>query len=34
MCSDVPIHKQGDVCPNGAPAFVEGNNIADDWDSE
>ena len=29
----VPIHKQGDVCPNGVPARVErGNN--DDSDSE
>ena len=30
----VPIHKQRDVCPNGAPACVErGNNDADS-DSE
>ena len=26
----VPIHKQGDVCPNGVPALVEGNNNAND----
>ena len=26
----VPIHKQGDVCPNGVPAIVEGDNNADD----
>ena len=26
----VPSHKQGDVCPNGAPALVEGANIDDD----
>ena len=30
----VPIHKQGDVCPNGVPAFVEGGNNEDDSDSE
>ena len=30
----VPIHKQGDVCPNGVPALVEGKNNADDLDSE
>ena len=31
----VPIHKQGDVCPNGVPARVErGNNNEDDSDSE
>ena len=30
----VPIHKQGNVCPNGVPALVEGNNNADDSGSE
>ena len=30
----VPIHKQGDVCPNGVPALVEGGNNEDDSDSE
>ena len=30
----VPIHKQGDVCPNGVPALVEGGNNDDDSDSE
>ena len=30
----VPIHKQGDVCPNGVPAVVEGDNNADDSGSE
>ena len=30
----VPIHKQGDVCPNGVPALVEGGNNDDDLDSE
>ena len=29
-----PIHKQGDVCPNGVPALVEGGNNRDDSDSE
>ena len=30
----VPIHKQGDVCPNGVPARVERGNNDDDSDSE
>ena len=30
----VPIHKQGDVCPNGVSALVEGGNNDDDSDSE
>ena len=30
----VPIHKQGDVCPNGVPARVERGNNDDDLDSE
>ena len=30
----VPIHKQGDVCPNGVPARVERGNNEDDSDSE
>ena len=30
----VPIHKQGDVCPNGDAALVEGNNNVDNSDSE
>ena len=30
----VPIHKQGDVCPNGVPALVGGGNTEDDSDSE
>ena len=30
----VPIHKQGDVCPNGVPALVERDNNGDDSDSE
>ena len=30
----VPIHKQGDVCPNGVPACVERGNNDDDLDSE
>ena len=30
----VPIHKQGDVCPNGVPPLVEGVNNEDDSDSE
>ena len=30
----VPIHKQGDLCPNGVPALVEGGNNEDDSDSE
>jgi len=34
MCIDVLIHKQGDVCPNGVPALVEGDNNADDSDLE
>ena len=29
-----PTHKQGDVCPNGVPALVEGGNNDDDSDSE
>ena len=28
----VPIHKQGDVCPNGVPARVERGNNDDDSD--
>ena len=30
----VPSHKQGDVCPNGVPALVEGGNNDTDSDSE
>ena len=30
----VPIHKQGDVCPNGVPALVERDNNGDDLDSD
>ena len=30
----VPIHKQGDVCPNGVPALVEGGNNGDDSEPE
>ena len=30
----VPIHKQGDVCPNRVPALVEGGNNEDDSHSE
>ena len=30
----VPSHKQGDVCPNGVPALVEGGNNDSDSDSE
>ena len=30
----VRIHKQGDVCPNGVPALVEGGDNEDDSDSE
>ena len=30
----VPIHKQGDVCPNGVPALVERDNNDDNSDSE
>ena len=30
----IPIHKQGDVCPNGVTALVEGGNNEDDLDSE
>ena len=30
----VPIHKQGDVRPNGVHALVEGGNSEDDSDSE
>ena len=30
----VPIHKQGDVCSNGVPAVVEGDNNAHDSGSE
>ena len=30
----VPIHKQGDVCPNGVPSLVERDNNGDDSDSE
>ena len=29
----VPIHKQGDVCPNGVPALVERDNNDDNSDS-
>ena len=29
----VPIHKQGDVCPNGVPALVERGNNEDEADS-
>ena len=28
-CIDVTIHKQGNVCPNGVPALVAGNNNVD-----
>ena len=30
----VPNNKQGDVCPNGVPALVEGGNNDSDSDSE
>ena len=30
----VPVHKQGDVCPNGVPAVPEKGNADDDSDSE
>ena len=30
----VPSHKQGDVCPNGVPALVEGGNNDSDSNSE
>ena len=30
----VPVHKQGDVCPNGVPAPPEKGNADDDSDSE
>ena len=30
----VPIHKQGDVCPNGVPALVERDNHGADLNSE
>ena len=30
----VPIHKQGDVCPNGVPALVERDDDGDDSNSE
>ena len=30
----VPIHQQGDVCPNGVPARVERGNNDDNLDSE
>ena len=30
----VPIHKQGDVCPNGVPALVERHNNGDNSDAE
>ena len=30
----VPSHKQGDVCPNGVHALVEGGNNDSDSDSE
>ena len=30
----VPSRKQGDVCPNGVPALVEGGNNDSDSDSE
>ena len=30
----VPIHKQGDVCPNGILALVERGNNEDDSDSK
>ena len=30
----VPSHKQGEVCPNGVPALVEGGNNDSDSDSE
>ena len=30
----VPVHKQGDVCPNGVPALPEKRNADDDSDSE
>ena len=30
----VPIHKHGDVCPNGVPALVETGNDDDDSNSE
>ena len=30
----VPIHKQGDVCPNGVPALAEEGNNEDNSDSE
>ena len=30
----VPVHKQGDVCPNGVPACVDRGNNDNDLDSE
>ena len=30
----VPVHKQGDVCPNGVPALPEKRNADDDSDCE
>ena len=30
----VPMHKQGDVCPNGVPALVKGDNNVDNSGSE
>ena len=30
----VPIHKQGDVCPNGVPALPEKRNADNDSESE
>ena len=30
----VPVHKQGDVCPNGVLALPEKDNANDDDDSE
>ena len=30
----VPVHKQGDVCPNGVPALPEKGNADDDAESE
>ena len=30
----VPVHKHGDVCPNGVPALPEKGNVDNDSDSE
>ena len=34
LCQLGPIHRQGDVCPNGVPARVDRGNDDDDSDLE